>query len=129
MPQISKIMLIGSRRKASAVDNSERFILLANDERMHHYQRRRTSITGLRLQILGNIETGRLIGVAVSRLVEQSRMAAIPPRGALASYGVEGVWRARHGFRTMTKKARHMFGTSPPQGGIRITAASSISKV
>ena len=33
------------------------------------YQRRRASITGLRLKLRKNIETGRLIGVAVARLV------------------------------------------------------------
>jgi hypothetical protein len=36
----------------------------ANVERMHHYQRRRTSITGLVLWLRKIIETGRLVGVA-----------------------------------------------------------------
>jgi hypothetical protein len=35
---------------------------------MHHDQRRRTSITGLRLQIRKIIETGRLAAVVISRL-------------------------------------------------------------
>ena len=51
-------------------------IFLQNDERMHHYQRGRASITGLVLKLRIIIETGRLIGVAVSRLVELSRCAA-----------------------------------------------------
>ena len=42
---------------------------LANDERTHPYQRGRASITGLRLKIRRNIETERLVGVAVARLV------------------------------------------------------------
>jgi hypothetical protein len=40
------------------------FIFRANDERVHHYQRRRTSITGLRLHSVKNIETERLVVVA-----------------------------------------------------------------
>jgi hypothetical protein len=39
-------------------------ILLANDERMHLYQRGRTSITGLRLKEREIIKTGRLVEVA-----------------------------------------------------------------
>jgi hypothetical protein len=41
----------------------------ANDERMHHYQRRRTSITGLVLYLRKIIGTGRLVVVVMSRLV------------------------------------------------------------
>jgi hypothetical protein len=40
-----------------------------NDERMDHYQRRRTSITGLRSELRKNIETGRLVVVVMTRLV------------------------------------------------------------
>jgi hypothetical protein len=36
---------------------------------MHHYQRGRTSITGLGLQLREIIETGRLVVVVMSRLV------------------------------------------------------------
>jgi hypothetical protein len=39
-------------------------ILLANDERMHHYQRGRASITGLMVELRKIIETGRLVVVA-----------------------------------------------------------------
>jgi hypothetical protein len=42
---------------------------LQNDERMHHYQRGRTSIMGLVLKLRGIIETGRLVVVVMSRLV------------------------------------------------------------
>jgi len=42
---------------------------LPNDERMHHYQRGRTSITGLRLWLRKIIETGRLVVVVMTRLV------------------------------------------------------------
>jgi hypothetical protein len=38
-------------------------------ERVHPYQRERTSITGLRLKLSENIETGRLVGVVTARLV------------------------------------------------------------
>jgi hypothetical protein len=41
----------------------------ANDERMHHYQRGRASITGLVLKLRGSIETGRLVVVVMTRLV------------------------------------------------------------
>ena len=37
---------------------------MQNDERMHHYQRGRKSITGLRLEIREIIETERLVEVA-----------------------------------------------------------------
>jgi hypothetical protein len=40
-----------------------------NDERMHHYQRRRASITGLMVELREIIETGRLVVVVMSRLV------------------------------------------------------------
>jgi hypothetical protein len=40
-----------------------------NDERMDHYQRRRTSITGLRSELRKNIETERLVVVVMTRLV------------------------------------------------------------
>jgi hypothetical protein len=36
---------------------------------MHHYQRRRTSITGLRLKLRESMETGRLVVVVMTRLV------------------------------------------------------------
>jgi hypothetical protein len=39
-------------------------LFLPNDERMHHYQRRRTSIMGLVLWLRKSIETGRLVVVA-----------------------------------------------------------------
>jgi hypothetical protein len=42
---------------------------LANDERMHHYQRGRASITGIGLKLRRIIETGRLVGVVMTRLV------------------------------------------------------------
>ena len=41
-------------------------VVLANDERMHRYQRSRTSITGLVLKLREIIETGRLAGVALA---------------------------------------------------------------
>jgi hypothetical protein len=50
----------------------------AIDKRMHHYQRRRASITGLMVELWKIIETGRLVVVVMTRLVEQSRFAAIP---------------------------------------------------
>lgn len=40
------------------------FILAANDERMHHYQRGRASITGFGLYLRKIIETGQLVVVA-----------------------------------------------------------------
>jgi hypothetical protein len=46
------------------------FQFLYNDERMHHYQRRRTSITGLVLKLRRIIETGRLVVVVMPRLVQ-----------------------------------------------------------
>jgi hypothetical protein len=42
---------------------------LTNDERMHHYQRGRTSITGLMVELRKIIETGRLVVVVMTRLV------------------------------------------------------------
>jgi hypothetical protein len=45
------------------------FIFLQNDERRHPYQRGQASITGLRLWSGKIIETGRLVGVALARLV------------------------------------------------------------
>ena len=44
-------------------------ILVANDERTHPYQRGRGLIMGLRLWLRKIIETERLVGVAVARLV------------------------------------------------------------
>ena len=49
--------------------NQWRALLGANVKRTHPYQRGRTSITGLRVELEEIIETRRLIGVAVSRLV------------------------------------------------------------
>ena len=43
----------------------------ANDERMHPYQRGRASITGFGLWLRKIIETGRLVGVVMARLVLQ----------------------------------------------------------
>jgi hypothetical protein len=48
---------------------SAEFIFLENDERMHHYQRGRTSITGLMVKLRKIIETGRLVVVGMARLV------------------------------------------------------------
>jgi len=45
------------------------FIFGDNDERMHHYQRRRTSITGVMVELRKIIETGRLVEVIMRRLV------------------------------------------------------------
>jgi hypothetical protein len=42
---------------------------LPNDERMHHYQRGRGSITGLMVELRKIIETGRLVVVVMTRLV------------------------------------------------------------
>jgi hypothetical protein len=64
----------------------------ANDERMHHYQRGRASITGLTVELREIIETGRLVVVVMTRLVEQSRKAAIPSWKLLERYGVELWW-------------------------------------
>ena len=47
-------------------------VFAPNDERMHHYQRGRTSITGLMLELRKSIETGRLVVVAMTRLVLRS---------------------------------------------------------
>ena len=44
-------------------------VLKHNDERMHHYQRRRASIPGLVLWLLEIIETERLVVVVMTRLV------------------------------------------------------------
>jgi hypothetical protein len=46
-----------------------RFIFYANDERMHHYQRRRTAIIGLSLNSGIIIVTERLVGVVTAMLV------------------------------------------------------------
>ena len=51
---------------------------LANVKRMHPYQRERASNAELRLELRKIFETGRLVGVVMTRLVEQSRCAAIP---------------------------------------------------
>jgi hypothetical protein len=42
---------------------------LPNDERMHHYQRRRASITDLVWKLRKIIETGPLVVVVMTRLV------------------------------------------------------------
>ena len=42
---------------------------LPNDERMHHYQRGRASITGLMVELREIIDTGRLVVVVMTRLV------------------------------------------------------------
>jgi len=41
-----------------------------NVERMHPYQRRRASLTRLRLELQKIIETERLVGVVMARLVQ-----------------------------------------------------------
>jgi len=51
------------------------FVVGLNDERRHTYQRERVSITGLRLNVGKGLKPGRLIGVAVSRLVSLSSLA------------------------------------------------------
>ena len=48
---------------------------LENDERRHPYQRGRASITGMGLESRKVIETGRLVGVALARLVLPSSFA------------------------------------------------------
>lgn len=59
------------------------FVMISwqNDERMHPYQRRRASITELGLLSGKIIETERLVGVAVARLVLRSfvREGRVPP--------------------------------------------------
>ena len=45
------------------------FVGWANHERMHHYQRERTSITELRVKLREIIETKRLVGEVMTRLV------------------------------------------------------------
>jgi hypothetical protein len=50
----------------SAIEAS---FVLANDERVHHYQRGRASITGLGLWLGESIETERLVVVVTARLV------------------------------------------------------------
>lgn len=42
---------------------------------LHPYQRERVSITGLRFELRKIMKTGRLIGVAVSRLVRLLRLS------------------------------------------------------
>ena len=44
-------------------------IILCNVKRMHPYQRGRASITGLVFELRKIIETGRLVGVVMTRLV------------------------------------------------------------
>jgi hypothetical protein len=44
-------------------------LVLLTSKSTHRYQRGRASITGLRLKLRKGMKTGRLIGVAVSRLV------------------------------------------------------------
>jgi hypothetical protein len=51
------------------------FFFLSIDERMHHYQRRRASITGLMVELRKIIETGRLVVVVMTRLVRLSSLA------------------------------------------------------
>ena len=48
-----------------------------NDERMHHYQRGRASITGFTVELREIIETGRLVVVVMTRLVLHSVLSAI----------------------------------------------------
>jgi len=59
------------------------WIFSPNDGRMHHYRRGRTSIMGLMVELREIMETGRLVVVVMTRLVEQSRCAA------MSYYGVE----------------------------------------
>jgi hypothetical protein len=47
---------------------------MENDERVHHYQRGRTSITGFGLKLRQIIETGRLVVVVMTRLVLRSSL-------------------------------------------------------
>jgi hypothetical protein len=44
-------------------------IFLSNDERVHPYQRGRAPITGWRLQLREIIETERLVGDVMTRIV------------------------------------------------------------
>lgn len=53
------------------------FISLQNDERMHLYQRERTSITGWGFELRRIIETGRLVEVVMTRLVLQAFAVSI----------------------------------------------------
>ena len=65
------LLLREANRDAAKQDASEYSGLhfLQNDERMHHYQRGRASITGLMVELREIIETGRLVVVVMSRLV------------------------------------------------------------
>jgi hypothetical protein len=54
---------------ASDFSETEPLHLSQNDERMHHYQRRRASLTGLMVKLREVIETGRLVVVVMTRLV------------------------------------------------------------
>jgi hypothetical protein len=49
-----------------------RLVFSDNDERMHHYQQGRASITGLMVELRKSIETGRLVVVVMTRLVLHS---------------------------------------------------------
>jgi hypothetical protein len=53
---------------------------LENDERMHHYQRGRVSITGLMVELREIIETGRLVVVVMTRLVRHFFIVGITRR-------------------------------------------------
>ncbi len=53
-----------SEERTIDFDQGWDIFLLANDERVHHYQQGHTSITGLRLKLREIMKTGRLIGVA-----------------------------------------------------------------
>ena len=59
---------------------------------MHHYQRRRTSITGLGFELRKVIEIGRLVGVVTARLVRISVVLtkkSAPARCAFAKKKIE----------------------------------------
>ncbi len=60
----------------SSADDAQGFHFLVNDERMHHYQRGRASITGLMVELREIIETGRLVVVVKTRLVLRSSFIA-----------------------------------------------------
>jgi hypothetical protein len=49
-----------------------------NDERMHHYQRGRASITGLMIELRKNIETGRLVMDVMTRIVMHLHSVRLP---------------------------------------------------
>jgi hypothetical protein len=54
-------------------------IFCANDERMHHYQRERASLTELMVELREIIETGQLVVVVMTRLVVPSVSASRRP--------------------------------------------------